>query len=60
MIGSDQPRVNILGVGISAISMESALDQSEALLARGDKGYICVTGVHGIIECGAGAPDVPA
>jgi N-acetylglucosaminyldiphosphoundecaprenol N-acetyl-beta-D-mannosaminyltransferase len=50
MIGSDQPRVNILGVGISAISMESALDQSEALLARGDKGYICVTGVHGIIE----------
>ncbi len=50
MIGSDQPRVNILGVGISAISMESALEQSEALLNRGDKGYICVTGVHGIIE----------
>jgi N-acetylglucosaminyldiphosphoundecaprenol N-acetyl-beta-D-mannosaminyltransferase len=50
MISGDPPRVNILGVGISALSMESALEQSEALLNRGDNGYVCVTGVHGIIE----------
>jgi N-acetylglucosaminyldiphosphoundecaprenol N-acetyl-beta-D-mannosaminyltransferase len=50
MIPGDQPRINILGVGISALSMESALEQSEALLNRGNRGYICVTGVHGIIE----------
>jgi N-acetylglucosaminyldiphosphoundecaprenol N-acetyl-beta-D-mannosaminyltransferase len=50
MISADPPRVNILGVGISALSMESALASSEALLNRGDSGYICVTGVHGIIE----------
>jgi N-acetylglucosaminyldiphosphoundecaprenol N-acetyl-beta-D-mannosaminyltransferase len=50
MISADPPRVNILGVGISALSMESALACSEALLNRGDSGYICVTGVHGIIE----------
>jgi N-acetylglucosaminyldiphosphoundecaprenol N-acetyl-beta-D-mannosaminyltransferase len=53
MISGDQPRVNILGVGISALSMESALEQSEALLNREDAGYICVTGVHGIMEAQA-------
>ena len=50
MISADPPRVNILGVGISALSMESALEYSDALLNRGESGYICVTGVHGIIE----------
>ena len=44
------PRMNILGVGVSALTMESALQQSVALLQRGDRGYVCVTGVHGIIE----------
>ena len=46
----EQPRVNILGVGVSALSMQSALAQSEALLDRGGSGYICVTGVHGVME----------
>jgi N-acetylglucosaminyldiphosphoundecaprenol N-acetyl-beta-D-mannosaminyltransferase len=50
MISADPPRVNILGVGISALSMKSALAYTEALLDRGGSGYICVTGVHGIIE----------
>jgi N-acetylglucosaminyldiphosphoundecaprenol N-acetyl-beta-D-mannosaminyltransferase len=30
--------------------MDLALSESEALLDRGDKGYVCVTGVHGIME----------
>ena len=50
MISAVPPRVNILGVGISALSMKSALEYSEAFLSTGQPGYICVTGVHGIIE----------
>lgn len=45
-----EERVNILGVGISTVSMREALDRSEQLLQEGGRGYICVTGVHGIIE----------
>jgi N-acetylglucosaminyldiphosphoundecaprenol N-acetyl-beta-D-mannosaminyltransferase len=47
---SEQTRVNILGVGVSAVNMEGALHQTESLLDRGGKGYVCVTGVHGIME----------
>jgi N-acetylglucosaminyldiphosphoundecaprenol N-acetyl-beta-D-mannosaminyltransferase len=47
---SEQTRVNILGVGVSAVNMEAALRQTESLLDRGEKGYVCVTGVHGIME----------
>jgi N-acetylglucosaminyldiphosphoundecaprenol N-acetyl-beta-D-mannosaminyltransferase len=43
-------RVNILGVEISAVSMQEAVHQTDALLQSGSSGYICVTGVHGIIE----------
>ena len=43
-------RVNILGVGVSAISMAEAVDASLRLLERGERGYVCVTGVHGIME----------
>jgi N-acetylglucosaminyldiphosphoundecaprenol N-acetyl-beta-D-mannosaminyltransferase len=43
-------RVNILGVGVSAINMELAIRETEQLLDRGERGYVCVTGVHGIME----------
>jgi N-acetylglucosaminyldiphosphoundecaprenol N-acetyl-beta-D-mannosaminyltransferase len=43
-------RVNILGVGVSALNMELALSETESLLDRGGQGYVCVTGVHGIME----------
>ncbi len=42
--------VNVLGVGVSAIDMERAIRLSEDLLQSKGKGYICVTGVHGIME----------
>jgi N-acetylglucosaminyldiphosphoundecaprenol N-acetyl-beta-D-mannosaminyltransferase len=45
-----QERVNILGVGVSAVNMELALRQTELLLDQGKQGYVCVTGVHGIME----------
>lgn len=44
------PRANVLGIGISAINMREALHYSEQLLHERRKGYICVTGVHGIME----------
>ena len=45
-----QQRVNILGVAVSAISMPSALAATQEFLAGDERSYICVTGVHGIIE----------
>lgn len=43
-------RVNILGVGLSAINLRLALDATGRALAQKTKGYVCVTGVHGVME----------
>ena len=53
VIPAEQQRVNILGVGVSALTMDTAVLASERLLDRGERGYVCVTGVHGIIEAQA-------
>jgi len=42
--------VNILGVGISAINMDIALETIEDWIAHHDPHYVCVTGVHGVME----------
>ncbi len=44
------PRCNVLGVGMSAVNMDDALRLTEDLISTRSKGYICVTGVHGISE----------
>jgi N-acetylglucosaminyldiphosphoundecaprenol N-acetyl-beta-D-mannosaminyltransferase len=44
------PRVNVLGVGISALNLDSAAAAVAEALARRSKGYVCVTGVHGVSE----------
>lgn len=43
-------RVNVLGVGITPWSAEEALHVIDSALANTAKSYICVTGVHGIME----------
>jgi N-acetylglucosaminyldiphosphoundecaprenol N-acetyl-beta-D-mannosaminyltransferase len=43
-------RVNVLGVGVSAINMDMALAAIAGAVERREKGYICVTGVHGVSE----------
>src|SRR6266481_2239055 len=43
-------RVDILGVGISAIDMTMALDEIERWIVAGERHYVCVTGVHGVRE----------
>jgi N-acetylglucosaminyldiphosphoundecaprenol N-acetyl-beta-D-mannosaminyltransferase len=42
--------VNVLGVGISAINLQQATDLLVAAVATHRRGYVCVTGVHGVIE----------
>ena len=42
--------MNVLGVGVSAINMERALAAIAGAIERREKGYICVTGVHGVSE----------
>jgi N-acetylglucosaminyldiphosphoundecaprenol N-acetyl-beta-D-mannosaminyltransferase len=43
-------RVNLLGVGVSAIDMTQALTQITDWIRRGEQHHVCVTGVHGIME----------
>jgi len=47
------PRANVLGVAVSAIDLESAVDLASLWIDAGDPGYICLTGVHGIMEAKA-------
>jgi N-acetylglucosaminyldiphosphoundecaprenol N-acetyl-beta-D-mannosaminyltransferase len=49
--------VSILGVRVHATRMDRAVSRIESLLANSDKGYVCVTGVHGIMES-QGDPDL--
>ena len=46
----DRPRANVLGVGVDAIDPKRAVAIVQAALQAGRKGYVCVTGVHGIME----------
>ena len=46
-------RVNVLGVGISVLNLQSALAEIAAAVREKCKGYICVTGVHGVMEAQA-------
>ncbi|MDB6029076.1 MAG: glycosyltransferase [Verrucomicrobiales bacterium] len=43
-------RVNVLGVGISAINLDLAQQAFSEAIAKKQKGYVCVTGVHGVME----------
>jgi N-acetylglucosaminyldiphosphoundecaprenol N-acetyl-beta-D-mannosaminyltransferase len=43
-------RVNVLGIGVSAINLTEALVRITRALECKEKGYVCVTGVHGVSE----------
>jgi N-acetylglucosaminyldiphosphoundecaprenol N-acetyl-beta-D-mannosaminyltransferase len=47
---SPPERVNVLGVGVSAINMADALAHTARAIEQHRKGYVCVTGVHGVSE----------
>jgi len=43
-------RANVLGIGINAINLDLAVAAVADALERRAKGYVCVTGVHGVSE----------
>jgi N-acetylglucosaminyldiphosphoundecaprenol N-acetyl-beta-D-mannosaminyltransferase len=47
---SSRPRANLLGVGVDAVNMTTAIARLLSALERRERGYVCVTGVHGIME----------
>lgn len=45
-----QPHANVLGVDVEATDMDRALTRIEHALGAREKGYVCMAGVHGIME----------
>lgn len=43
-------RVDVLGIGISAVDMAMAVDEITDWIERREPHYVCVTGVHGVME----------
>jgi N-acetylglucosaminyldiphosphoundecaprenol N-acetyl-beta-D-mannosaminyltransferase len=46
----DDRAVSVLGVRVHATSMDRALRTVEQAVTSREKGYVCVTGVHGVME----------
>jgi N-acetylglucosaminyldiphosphoundecaprenol N-acetyl-beta-D-mannosaminyltransferase len=44
------PRVDVLGVGISAIDMAQAVAEIVRWVEERERHYVCITGVHGVME----------
>jgi N-acetylglucosaminyldiphosphoundecaprenol N-acetyl-beta-D-mannosaminyltransferase len=42
---------DVLGVNVSAIAMDDAIATLERWISEGRREYVCVTGVHGVMEC---------
>jgi N-acetylglucosaminyldiphosphoundecaprenol N-acetyl-beta-D-mannosaminyltransferase len=46
----EHPRVDILGISVSAITMRGATAMLEGWIRERAQGYVCITGVHGVME----------
>lgn len=44
------PKFNVLGVAVSAMDLDIATEAVVDACAARRKGYVCVTGVHGVTE----------
>ena len=44
------PRVDVLGVRVSAVNMAMALSEVSKWISERQRQYVCVTGVHGVME----------
>lgn len=49
--GSGAPRVNVLGVGVSAINLEAAVETILGWLGENRQEYVCLAPVHAVMEC---------
>ena len=45
-----RPAANVLGIDVDAIEMKDALRHISSMLTGQRKGYVCVAGVHGVME----------
>jgi N-acetylglucosaminyldiphosphoundecaprenol N-acetyl-beta-D-mannosaminyltransferase len=45
-----QKHANVLGVKVSAVNLSTAVDMADRWIGAKNRGYICVTGVHGVME----------
>ncbi|MGY0230811.1 WecB/TagA/CpsF family glycosyltransferase [Longispora urticae] len=43
-------RVDVLGVGVSAVNMDMAVGEVTRWVDQRERHYVCVTGVHGVME----------
>ncbi len=43
-------RINVLGIGVSAVNLDIAVDTIDQWIAEGQRDYVCVSGVHGVME----------
>jgi N-acetylglucosaminyldiphosphoundecaprenol N-acetyl-beta-D-mannosaminyltransferase len=50
-------RTNVLGVGVSAVNMDKAQRTIFDWIDQGERHYVCITGVHGVIES-VGSPEL--
>ena len=50
MTETPHERANILGVGVSPLTMRLALDAVDRWIARREPHYVCVTSIHGVVE----------
>lgn len=49
-ISGERLRANVLGVGVHAVNMDSATAILFDAVSANRRGYVCVTGVHGVME----------
>ena len=48
---NEDPRVDVLGVPVSATTMTKALERVEGWISDRDPHFVTFTGVHGVMEC---------
>ena len=44
------PRINVLGVGVSALNLSLAVSEVQRWIDGGRREYACITGMHGVVE----------
>jgi N-acetylglucosaminyldiphosphoundecaprenol N-acetyl-beta-D-mannosaminyltransferase len=44
------PRLNVMGVGVSAVNMAGAIDTFAGWIERGERRYVCALNAHSIVE----------
>lgn len=50
-VPGDVPTINLLGVKVSAVNLGTAADRIAEAVRRRERGYVCVCGAHGLVDC---------